>query len=181
MDKLLEARETIDRIDKEMAKLFTERMKAVSDVAAYKKEKGLCVLDSSREEEVIAKNTARIEDGALRSYYTLFLKNTMTLSKEYQHSLLEGECVAHPEEEQTMLADEKKHCGKSITVTLPHTHYDILVERGSLKHAAKYLNLQRRVLIVTDSGVPKEYAQTIASLSKEPIIVTVNEGEESKN
>ncbi|MBO7740726.1 MAG: 3-dehydroquinate synthase, partial [Clostridia bacterium] len=69
----------------------------------------------------------------------------------------------------------------TLTVTLPHTHYDIVVERGSLKRAATYLNLQRRVLIVTDSGVPKEYAQTIASLSKEPIIVTVNEGEESKS
>ncbi len=69
----------------------------------------------------------------------------------------------------------------TLTVTFPHTHYDIVVERGSLKHAAKYLNLHRRVLIVTDSGVPKEYAQTIAALSKDPIIVTVNEGEESKS
>ncbi len=95
MDKLLQARETIDRIDKEMAKLFCERMKAVSEVAAYKKERGLRVLDSSREEEVIAKNTARIEDDALRSYYTLFLKNTITLSKQYQLSLMEGARVAY--------------------------------------------------------------------------------------
>jgi len=69
----------------------------------------------------------------------------------------------------------------TITVTLPHTHYDILIERGSLKHADKYLNLCRRVLIVTDSGVPEEYAQTIASLAQEPIVVTVKQGEDSKS
>lgn len=122
MDKLLEARETIDRIDREMAKLFSERMKAVREVAAYKKERGLRVLDSSREEEVIAKNTARIEDDALRSYYTLFLKNTMTLSRQYQHSLMEGVRVAYSGVEGAFA-----HIAASRIftngVTVPHTDF----------------------------------------------------------
>ena len=69
----------------------------------------------------------------------------------------------------------------TLTVNLPHAHYDIVVERGCLEYADKFLDLHRRVLIVTDSGVPEEYAKTIASLSQEPIVVTINEGEESKS
>ena len=69
----------------------------------------------------------------------------------------------------------------TLTVSLPHTSYDIIIERGALKQANSFLKLNRRVLIVTDSGVPTEYAQTIASLSQEPTIVTVPQGEDSKS
>ena len=69
----------------------------------------------------------------------------------------------------------------TLTVTLPHTSYDIIIERGALPKAGEILNLNRRVLIVTDSGVPAEYAQTIASLAKVPTIVTVAQGEDSKS
>ena len=69
----------------------------------------------------------------------------------------------------------------TLTVTLPHTSYDIIIERGALKKANSLLDLNRRVLIVTDSGVPAEYAQNIASRSQEPTIVTVPQGEDSKS
>ena len=36
--------------------------------------------------------------------------------------------------------------------------YDILLERGALDRAGQLLNLDRRVLVVTDSGVPAQYA-----------------------
>ena len=68
-----------------------------------------------------------------------------------------------------------------LTVNLQNTSYDIIIERGILKQADRYLNLRRRVLIVTDSGVPEEYAKTIASLSQAATIVTVEQGEESKS
>lgn len=58
--------------------------------------------------------------------------------------------------------------------------YNIYLERGSLKKAGEYLNLNRRVFIVTDSGVPEEYAKTVAEQSKTSVIVTVKEGEPSK-
>ena len=58
--------------------------------------------------------------------------------------------------------------------------YNIYLERGSLKKAGEYLNLNRRVFIVTDSGVPEEYAKTVAEQSKTPVIVTVKQGEPSK-
>ena len=58
--------------------------------------------------------------------------------------------------------------------------YNIYLERGSLKKAGEYLNLNRRTFIVTDSGVPADYAKTVAEQSKSPVIVTVKEGEPSK-
>ena len=59
--------------------------------------------------------------------------------------------------------------------------YDILVERGLLAHAGQHLNLNRRVLVVTDSGVPKEYAETVAAQCKDAVIYTVEQGEASKS
>ncbi len=67
-----------------------------------------------------------------------------------------------------------------LTMNLPGREYDIIIERGALSRANEYMDLERRVLIVTDSGVPAEYAHTVASLSKEATVVTVPEGEESK-
>ncbi|MBQ7937642.1 MAG: 3-dehydroquinate synthase [Oscillospiraceae bacterium] len=68
-----------------------------------------------------------------------------------------------------------------IPVNLPLGSYDVTVERGVLKKAGEILNLNRRVLIVTDSGVPKEYSEAIAAQCKAPFIKTVPMGEESKS
>lgn len=66
-------------------------------------------------------------------------------------------------------------------MNLGEDSYDIVVERGILNSAAEQLNLQRRVLIVTDTGVPTRYSQTIASMCKESVICTVEQGEGSKS
>ena len=58
--------------------------------------------------------------------------------------------------------------------------YDIIIEHGALRHASEYLNLNRKVLIVTDSGVPAVYADTVAAQCKAPTKIVVSEGEESK-
>jgi len=68
-----------------------------------------------------------------------------------------------------------------LTVKTSTGSYKIYLERGALNKAHELLNLERRVLIVTDSGVPKVYAETVAKVSKNPYIVTVQEGEASKN
>ncbi len=68
-----------------------------------------------------------------------------------------------------------------IEVKLPLGSYDITVERGVLKKASTVLNLERKVLIVTDDGVPKEYSQCLAAQCKEAFTVTLPQGEESKS
>lgn len=69
----------------------------------------------------------------------------------------------------------------NIHINLQDNSYDIVVERGVLARAGEQLNLDRRVLIVTDSGVPAAYAQTIAHQCKTPVIRTVESGEGSKS
>ena len=68
-----------------------------------------------------------------------------------------------------------------IAVNLGEQSYDIILERGAIGKASTLLNLERKVLVVTDSGVPSEYAEKIASQCKEAYIVTVEKGEKSKS
>ena len=69
----------------------------------------------------------------------------------------------------------------TINMNLGANSYDIIVERGTLNKANEYLNLNRKALVVTDSGVPSIYAQTVASLCKEAFIITIEQGENSKS
>ena len=68
-----------------------------------------------------------------------------------------------------------------ISMNLGENSYDIVVERGVLAHANRHLNLNRRVLVVTDSGVPVEYARAVAAQCKEGVICTIEQGEGSKS
>lgn len=69
----------------------------------------------------------------------------------------------------------------TIHMNLEADSYDILIERGILDKAGRYLNLNRRVLVVTDTGVPAVYAQTLASQCKQSVICTVEMGEDAKS
>ena len=94
MSDLEKARQIINKVDAEMAKLFEERMDAVKMVAAYKKQHGLQIEDIKREELVIQKNAELLKNEELRSYFVNFLQSNMDISKAYQHKLLEGMHVA---------------------------------------------------------------------------------------
>lgn len=67
-----------------------------------------------------------------------------------------------------------------IKMDLGENSYDIVIKRGLLNNACEHLNLDRKVLIVTDSGVPESYSNTVASFCKEAFIECVEQGEVSK-
>lgn len=94
MTELDKARKEINRIDREMAALFSERMDAARTVAEYKRLHGMRITDAAREAEVISRNSAFIKNENYKSYYIEFLRNNMDISKKYQHRLLEGMKVA---------------------------------------------------------------------------------------
>ncbi|MBQ9860151.1 MAG: chorismate mutase [Clostridia bacterium] len=95
MTDLEKARLLINEADREMARLFEQRMDAVRLVADYKKEHGVPVDDLVREEQIIKNNAACVENEEYRSYYMSFLRNTIDLSKQMQHRLLDGMRVAY--------------------------------------------------------------------------------------
>ena len=68
-----------------------------------------------------------------------------------------------------------------IRVELGANSYTVTVERGALSRADRYMKLDRRVLVVTDSGVPAGYAQAVAACCKAATVVTLPQGEGSKN
>ncbi len=168
-NSLDKAREEINEIDKEMAALFVRRMRAAEAVAEYKRERGLAILDKGREEEVIRRNSALVDDEGLRDFYIRFLRDTMATSRAYQAKLM---------------ADARP-CGEgeytALRLELGERGYDINIGRGLIDQADKLLKLDRRVLILTDSGVPREYAERVASQCGEARIMTVAEGEGSKS
>ena len=93
--KLDEARKIINEVDTQMAELFVKRMRAAEMVYAHKKEFGLPILDQKREDAVIEKNSALIEDDVLKGYYIDYLKHLMSVSRAYQYRLQKGLNVAY--------------------------------------------------------------------------------------
>ncbi len=69
----------------------------------------------------------------------------------------------------------------TLHLNLPTGGYDITIERGALHRAGELFALSRRVLIVTDDGVPSEYARAVAAQCGEGHIVTMPQGEGSKS
>ena len=70
---------------------------------------------------------------------------------------------------------------KTLHLDLPRGGYDIYIGSGILSRAAELFDLRRRVIVLTDTGVPEEYAKAVAALADEARIVTLPMGEGSKS
>ena len=68
-----------------------------------------------------------------------------------------------------------------LNMNLGERSYQIMVGHDLIKNANKYFNLQRKVFIITDSGVPCQYAEAVKNASKSATVYTVAEGEGSKS
>ena len=68
-----------------------------------------------------------------------------------------------------------------IRMELGKNSYNIELQRGNLEKAGELLNLKRKVMIVTDTGVPIQYAKKVSEQCKESYIKIVGQGEGSKS
>lgn len=69
-----------------------------------------------------------------------------------------------------------------LTMQLKANSYDIIIKRGCLKNLYQFTNLSgRKVFILTDSGVPAQYAQIVLAQCPHGTIFTVPQGEGSKS
>lgn len=170
-DALDKARSVINEVDAEIAKLFKRRMNAVKVIAEYKMANRIKIYDPQREAEVIKRGVEMLEDDELCEYYVDFLKANMSVSRRFQKKLMEK-----------AKTNTEPFCGvRELNISAEGGDYTVTVGRGLLDFLGDYLNLNRKVLIVTDSGVPKEYAEKVASFAKESITVCVDTGEGSKS
>ncbi len=68
-----------------------------------------------------------------------------------------------------------------LNMNLGENSYPINIGKGILERVSEYFNLDRKVFIITDSGVPRKYAEKVDKLCKNSTILTVAEGERSKS
>ena len=71
--------------------------------------------------------------------------------------------------------------GTKLTMNLGERSYDIILKNGALENLYQFARLDRRVAVVTDTGVPAAYAQRVADQCKDARIITVPQGEGSKS
>ena len=69
---------------------------------------------------------------------------------------------------------------KTLAVNLGENSYNVYVGAGLSLKANELFDLDRRVMVVTDDGVPSEYAEAVASLCREGHVFVFPQGEKSK-
>ncbi|MCE5188638.1 MAG: chorismate mutase [Eubacteriales bacterium] len=101
---LNEIRERIDGVDGEILRLFLERMRLGEEIAAYKRDNALPVLNKAREREILA----RVQAGAgdMEPYAYQLFTTLIELSKVCQTLLNAGPSRIRPIIEQSLAAPE---------------------------------------------------------------------------
>ena len=162
MDTLQEARLSIREVDGQIASLFRERMHLATRVLEIKKARGMDAYDPGQEEEVLRRGLQDISDPSLEEPYSRVLKSIVAESRAMQEDLLDADNPG------------------AVLFRSGDIRYRITVGRGILERAAELFDLNRKVLIVTDSGVPSEYSSAILSQCPQGCVFTLQQGEGNK-
>ena len=85
--ELKDCRREIDRIDGELTRLFAERMDISAQVAEYKKERGLPILDAKREREKLAEIADALPE-EIQEYGAALYSLILELSRSRQERIL---------------------------------------------------------------------------------------------
>lgn len=85
---LKESRDKIDKIDRQIAELFEERMKVATDVAAYKRSTGKKVYDPVREEEKLKILRGLSDNEFNKTGIEDLFRQIMSISRKYQYQVL---------------------------------------------------------------------------------------------
>lgn len=68
-----------------------------------------------------------------------------------------------------------------LHMNLGKNSYDILMQRGCIHEISKYINVNRKVMILTDDGVPSQYADAILAQCPQGFVHVVKQGEGAKS
>jgi len=82
-------RNKIDAIDSQMADLFCQRMELAADIARFKKENNLPILNTGREREVLSRMVELCGE-ELEGYIRVLYATMFDVSRSYQYSLTDG-------------------------------------------------------------------------------------------
>ena len=82
-------RKEIDNIDDEILALFIKRMKAVKEIADFKKANNLPVLNSGREDDIINRLCLNSDDN-MKEYIKKLFSTIFDISRIYQNDILKS-------------------------------------------------------------------------------------------
>ncbi len=102
MKSLEESRRRIDKIDKELVKLFEERMNTVVDVAKYKKENNIEVLNTKREAQVVENAINNLNNKEYSEEIADFFNHIMDISKNFQRKAIADKAINIIKEKYTI-------------------------------------------------------------------------------
>lgn len=68
-----------------------------------------------------------------------------------------------------------------LNVELNKNSYPIYIERNGIKKVSEYLNINRKIGIITDTGVPRQWVDLVAKQCPNHFIYAFQQGEASKN
>ena len=113
MTNLQKIRSRLDTLDDQLTALFLERMDLAAQVAEYKKENNLPILDTGREREII--NRVSLMAGEKRERYIKLLYQTLfNVSRARQGEILGGESALSRELEKAVQDAPKKMPNRAI-------------------------------------------------------------------
>lgn len=69
----------------------------------------------------------------------------------------------------------------NITMNLGRNSYDIIVERGLLDHLEEHIDTKRKIMIITDSGVPLQYIDRLLAQFPSAVVYVAKQGEQAKS
>ena len=95
MSELDGYRKKIDEIDREITRLFEERMDTVIKVGEYKKKNNLPVLNKDREQEVLEKNVGYLKNEDYSEELKAFFNNLMNIAKELEHKKMKDKSAGN--------------------------------------------------------------------------------------
>lgn len=135
MRSLLDSRKKIDEIDKELVKLFEERMNIVADVANYKKQNHVDVLNTSRENEVVENAINNLNDKKYAEEVADFFNHLMDISKNFQRKAIAEDFISDIKEKHFLnLYETANNVGYSnkinpVSEKAVNAYYDTSVKK----------------------------------------------------
>ena len=111
--ELSELRQQIDGIDRQLVELFIKRMNVAAEVAEYKRENGMNVLDASRERALLAK-VSELSGEDFEEYTRTLYATVLDLSRSYQHKCLGDSSRLYTEISEAMEKTPKVFPQKAI-------------------------------------------------------------------
>ena len=91
MQDIQTLREQLDQIDRKMMGLLAERMDVARQIGRWKMERGLPVLDTAREEQVLESRAAMVSDPEMQERVKTLFRDIMAMSRAEQEKILREE------------------------------------------------------------------------------------------